>query len=538
MEELYKASAEVDTAEDAQDLCSTEETDSHTLTLGKLEGEAAAVTTGEPWPAGAPQTPKRSLSPLLTLPTSESPAVALKLLQPLCLGDASVVLPILTAPPAAPGVPAAPYLMSGQGPVSIPLVLEPQVLQHALLQQTAACPGLALQSSVLCPNPSLSLGAPPALDQKGPGAGLDTGLLTLLQNPSFAAILQDLFPGTPVSACPPPSPPQIDLSSTFLPPQLPYNTPLAPLVPPATLLVPYPVVIPLPVPLPIPVPIPIPVSISKAEAESPKPACTLSKSTQTPPSDGALYLDSRDTAGVQQPVPVPLNSADMEVLDLSTKLPRPSAQAPAPQVLQHDSVLDLSLPSVRKTCIQSRSPFGPLSPERDRLCHLGEGISTGALALGVLRPVDCTPKLDSKLLSGLASLEFSRQHKWVVDSSVAGSGSVHDSALTAGGNIEIVSTSQTAKVIVSVKDAMPAIFCSKIKGLSGVSTKNFSIKCDGGQGAFATLPRGPGDPRGEPSDTLKKISKNRGIKLKKVSSQEIHILPIKKQRLAAFIPRK
>lgn len=180
-----------------------------------------------------------------------------------------------------------------------------------------------------------------------------------------------------------------------------------------------------------------------------------------------------------------------------------------------------------------------MAPERERLCHLGNDVSSGALALGVLRPVDCTPKLDTKLLSGLASLEFSRQHKWVVDSGHGSTvaGAVHDSALTGSGNIEIVSTSQTSKVIVSVKDAMPAIFCSKLKGLSGVSTKNFSIKRDASQGGYATLPRVPGDQRGESSDPLKKISKNRGIKLKKVSSQEIHILPIKKQRLA-FLPRK
>lgn len=563
MEEPYKDSVAVDMAKPQEEATNTD-------AVGKLEGEATPIITTETWNVSSPTITKRSLSPLLTIqatpvvtPAAESPnGVALKVattvLQPICLGESPMMLPILAGPAASQvgqsGTTS--YLMTSQGPVSLPLVLEQQVLQHLnpqLLQQTA-CP-LPLQNSILCQNPSLALGPPPVLDQKGSNPVLDTSLLTLLQNPNFAAILQDLFPGQGNSSpgCHQASSPQVDLASAFLsPPPLthPYISPLASLVPPATLLVPYPVVIPLPVPLPIPVPIPVPVSMckdSKIEVDPPKPTYTSSKSTQTSPSDISphLTLTNREMALVQQPFPSCSSpvATDGEVLDLSIRAPQPSTHVDIPQgiqAFQQDSVLDLSVPSIRKTCIKSCSTYGPLAPERERLCHIGDDVSSGALALGVLRPVDCTPKLDTKLLSGLASLEFSRQHKWVVDS---GHGSamaeaVHNSALTGNGNIEIVSTSQTAKVIVSVKDAMPAIFCSKLKGLSGVSTKNFSIKRDSSQGGFATLPRIPGDQRGESSDSLKKISKNRGIKLKKVSSQEIHILPIKKQRLAAFLPRK
>ncbi|XP_073678875.1 retinoic acid-induced protein 2 [Garra rufa] len=572
MDEPYKDSVAVDMANPQEDVCNGGATG--TDAVGKLEGEATPIIPTETWNVSPPTITKRSLSPLLTLqatpvvtPAAESPnGVALKVattvLQPICLGESPVVLPILAGPAASQvgQSGATSYLMTSQGPVSLPLVLEQQVLQHLnpqLLQQAATCPALPLQNSILCQNPTLSLGAPPVLDQKGTSPVLDTSLLTLLQNPNFAAILQDLFPGQGNSSptCHPASSPQVDLASAFLPPppppfSHPYGSPLAPLVPPATLLVPYPIVIPLPVPLPIPVPIPVPVSMckeSKVEVDSPKPACTSSKSTQTSPSDISpnLSFTSKEIAVVQQPLrscssPV---VSDGEVLDLSIRAPQTSTHVGVPQgiqAFQQDSVLDLSLPSIRKTCIQTCSTYGPLAPERERVCHIGDDVSGGTLALGVLRPVDCTPKLDTKLLSGLASLEFSRQHKWVVDSGHGSSvaGSVHDSALTGSGNIEIVSTSQTAKVIVSVKDAMPAIFCSKLKGLSGVSTKNFSIKRDASQGGFATLPRVPGDQRGESSDPLKKISKNRGIKLKKVSSQEIHILPIKKQRLAAFLPRK
>ncbi|XP_026092427.1 retinoic acid-induced protein 2-like [Carassius auratus] len=570
MEEPYKDSVAVDMANSQEEACNGGAT--ATDAVGKLEGDATSIIPTETWNVSSPTITKRSLSPLLTIqatpvvtPAAESPnGVALKVattvLQPICLGESPVVLPIL-AGPAAPQVGqsgATSYLMTSQGPVSLPLVLEQQVLQHLnpqLLQQSATCPALPLQNSIQCQNPSLALGAPPILDQKGTSPVFDTSLLTLLQNPNLAAILQDLFPGQGNSSptCHLASSPQVDLASAFLPPpplSQPYSSPLASLVPPATLLVPYPVVIPLPMPLPIPVPIPVPVSMcknSKIDVDCPKPTCTSSKSTQTSLSDVSpqLTFTSKEMVVVQQS-PRYCSSpvvTDGEVLDLSIRTPQPSMHVDVPQGIQpfqQDSVLDLSIPSTRKKCIKTCSMYGPLAPERERVCHMGDNVSSGPLALGVLRPVDCTPKLDTKLLSGLASLEFSRQHKWVVDSGHGSvvSGAVHDSALTGSGNIEIVSTSQTAKVIVSVKDAMPAIFCSKLKGLSGVSTKNFSIKRDASQGGFTTLPRVPGDQRGESSDPLKKISKNRGIKLKKVSSQEIHILPIKKQRLTAFLPRK
>ncbi|XP_017566997.1 retinoic acid-induced protein 2 [Pygocentrus nattereri] len=568
MEDPYKDS--VDMA-NPQEVCNS--TVSGSDAVGKLESETTPIIPNETWNVTPPTITKRSLSPLLTIQatpavapnTESSGGVALKVattvLQPICLGESPVVLPILagTAAPQVGQTGTTPYLMTSQGPLSLPLVLEQQVLQHLnpqLLQQAAACPALSLQNNILCQNPSLALGPPPALDQKGTGPVLDTSLLTLIQNPNFAAILQDLFPGQGNTSptCHPASSPQADpFSSTFLtaPPLAhPYSSPLAPLVPPATLLVPYPVVIPLPVPLPVPIPIPVPVSTckdTKVEMEPPKPTCSASKSTQTSTQDfPSAVMPSKDTA---VPLP-PLGSlsspvvTDGEVLDLSLKAPQPqqlrSVSSLEIQQFQQDSALDLSVPSERKTCIQSCSVYGSPPPERERTSITGEDVSNGTLALGVLRPVDCTSKLDSKLLSGLASLEFSRQHKWVVDNGSSGSvaSSVHDAALGSSGNIEIVSTSQTAKVIVSVKDAMPAIFCGKLKGLSGVSTKNFSIKCDASQGGYAALPRTQGEQRGDPNDPLKKIPKNRAIKLKKVSSQEIHILPIKKQRLAAFLPRK
>ncbi|MBN3295638.1 RAI2 protein, partial [Amia calva] len=466
---------------------------------GKMENGMTQLITAEAWNINPSGLMKKALSPLVAVPAppmvsppTESPGgVALKVaatvLQPICLGDSPVVLPIHlqvagSATPQMNTTGNTPYVMTSQGPVPLPLILEQQVFQHLnspMLSQGTACPGISLQNNVLCQNSSLSFGQPPPLDQKPSGPAQEPGILPLLQTPGFSAILQDLFPSqnnlnsSPCHSAA--SAPTDPFSSNFFPPPPPgqaYSSPLSPLVPPATLLVPYPVIVPLPVPLPIPIPVPIPIpqnADSKGFTDPPKPACTLSKATQTV-AKGApspVQFQSRDLSLYSSHIAYQVSSpSDGEALDLSMKSLPVQTKQEVP--FQQDSVLDLSVTSVRK--------------------HNRPG---------------CDPKCS-------------------------------------GGNIEIVSTSQTAKVIVSVKDAVPAIFCGKIKGLSGVSTKNFSFKRDGAQESMLQQcydSKSQAEQR-DANDPLKKPLKNRGIKLKKMNSQEIHILPIKKQRLAAFFPRK
>lgn len=484
-------------------------------------GGAAGVSKGGLSNPGEPPAPSGVGHP------PESPgAVALKVattvLHPVCLGESPLMLPIHLQMTGAAGpqlsqMGAAPYLITSQSPVSLPLVLDQQVIQHmspSVIPPPASCPPLPLQNNVLCQNP-LTFGLPPAADPKSAGQTQDTSLLSLLQNPAFAAIMQDLFPSqAAASACPSPG------SSFFpLPPLTPpYASPLAPLVPPATLLVPYPVIIPLPVPLPVPLPIPIPVPQPEdTKGIMTRPVCTVSKSTQT--STSAPSLPSLHPQRIS---PSSLNSDQGQALDLSVRgCPLELKQEyPSPQ---QDNVLDLSVPGVRKHVA------------------LPSGQNTGAAPLSL--GVECTQSLDSKVLGSLASLEFSRKHKWVVDGSAGGSGSrSQETSLGGTGNLEIVSTSQTAKVIVSVKDGIPAILCGKIKGISGVSTKNFSIKRDGGQGSSLQqlygAPSASHTDQSNPNHVLKKVPKSRAIKLKNISSQEIHFLPVKKQRLAALLPRK
>ncbi|XP_054459160.1 retinoic acid-induced protein 2 [Anoplopoma fimbria] len=463
-------------------------------------------------------------APPATSPAAESPPggvslkVATTVLHPMCLGDGPLMLPIHLQMSGAAGpqlgqMGAAPYLIASQSPVSLPLVLDQQVLQH-------------MSPSGIPQNP---FGLPPAVDQKSAGQTQDANLLSLLQNPAFAAILQDLFPSQ-AGASPCQSP-----GSTFFPlPPLasPYASPLAPLVPPATLLVPYPVIIPLPVPLPVPLPIPVPVPQNEdSKGNMPKPVCTVSRSTQTSPKDTTSPPTSSrrclPSFPPQHSSPSSLPADDGQALDLSVRACPVELKQEYPSPQQED-VLDLSVPAAqRKKCVQS---------SRDVSFRSGPDGVGSSLSLGV----ECTQSLDSKLLGSLASLEFSRQHKWVVDSTAGGSSSL--SQQSGAGNLEIVSASQTAKVIVSVKDAIPAILCGKIKGLSGVSTKNFSIKRDGSQAATLQqlygVPTASHGEQHDPNNPHKKLPKNRAIKLKKVSSQEIHFLPMKKQRLAALLPRK
>ncbi|XP_028300638.1 retinoic acid-induced protein 2 [Gouania willdenowi] len=488
--------------------------------------------------------PNLTETPSAAGPTAESAGgVALKVattvLHPVCLGDSPLMLPIHlqmsgASAPQLSQMGSAPYLITSQSPVSLPLVLDQQVIQHvnpSLIPQTANCAQLPLPNTVLCQNP-LAFGLPPAAEQKSAAQAQDVNLLSLLQNPAFAAILQDLFPPQAGS-----TPCQSPGSTFFALPPLtpPYSSPLAPLVPPATLLVPYPVIIPLPVPLPIPLPIPIPVPQSEdSKMNMTKPVCTVSRSTQTYPHNTTSAMPSSrkgPTHTQTQTVSSPSCPADEgQVLDLSV---RPCPVQPKQEYIDpthQENVLDLSVPGVRKKCLQPAREGAPAANQK-----------AGAIPLPL--GTDCIQGLDSKLLGSLASLEFSRKHKWLVDSSAGGSSSTGpDASLSGSANLEILSTSQTAKVIVSVKDAIPAILCGKLKGLSGVSTKNFSITRDGNQAAslqqFYGVPSGSRSEQHNANDPLKKVPKSRAIKLKKVGSQEIHFLPIKKQRLAALLPRK
>ncbi|XP_064008146.1 retinoic acid-induced protein 2 [Pogoniulus pusillus] len=567
MEELYK-----DTPSIPMDVTSSPSA----MANNKLENGVAQLITAEAWNINSADLMKKALSPLVTVPApsiltppAESQSgVALKVaatvLQPICLGDSPVVLPIhlQVAGSAAPQMPAAaaastPYVMTTQGPVPLPVLLEQHVFQHLnsplVLPPGAACPASPLHAG-LFPGATAPVGQPQLLDPKPSGQAQEPVLPPVFQTPGFAAVLQDLFPSQGTLGSAPCQPPP---DYAGLPPQA-FSSPLSPLVPPATLLVPYPVIVPLPVPVPIPIPVPIPVPHGADTKVAPDPP----KQQQQPPSQPPpppLFtphsckgtqtpLEKEETKPFDLPVPRELPQlsrhtvikmgGENEALDLSMKAPpapRNAEPAPAPPPLPLDDggALDLSLTSCRKPGGPhgEAAGAGPAASATEVAAHPApDKLSLPAAPFAPCKSQEALGKAEGRVPGEL----LRQPQKWLVEQ--AGRAGCEPKA---GNNIEIVSTSQTAKVIVSVKDAVPTIFCGKIKGLSGVSTKNFSFKRDLPQDSVLQCydVKSPPEPR-DSAEALRKPVKNRSVKLKKMNSPEIHILPIKKQRLAAFFPRK
>ncbi|OCT92281.1 retinoic acid-induced protein 2 [Xenopus laevis] len=557
MEELYKEN---------QDLQIDLNSPPSTLP-NKLENGVAQLITAEAWNINPSGLMKKALSPLVTVPapavlspsTDSQSGVAMKMaaavLQPICLGESPVVLPIHWqlsggTPPQMSTNSSTPYVITAQGPVPLPVLLEQHVFQHLnsplVLPQGSPCPATSLQSHIF-PSAATLVGQPQILDQKTSSPTQEAVLPPIFTAPSFPSVLQDFFPSANSLGAPPPCHIPPDYASSNLhtiPPQLFSSSPLSPLVPPATLLVPYPVIVPLPVPVPIPIPIPIPMSHSETKGSANEPKSTVDipkncKETQTPLEKELKPFEIADRREFSQFYrhSVIKMSSENEALDLSIKNePLVVNTDISTEVIQDDGVLDLSVP-INKRC-PSTNPHGSTSMScgsmSDSPRHLP--IKNSVTAASFSPPLvhhELAQKQDSKVICSNTADPL-RQQKWIPVQSARAAYEPKSN-----NNIELVSSSQTAKVIVSVKDAVPAIFCGKIKGLSGVSTKNFSFKKDLPQvsGVQCYDVKGQAEHR-ETAEALRKPIKNRSVKLKKVNSQEIHILPIKKQRLAAFFPRK
>ncbi|XP_018417214.1 PREDICTED: retinoic acid-induced protein 2 [Nanorana parkeri] len=561
MEELYKESPELQV-----DLNSTP-----TSISNKLENGVAQLITAEAWNINPSGLMKKALSPLVTVPaapvlspsTDSQSGVALKMaatvLQPICLGESPVVLPIHwqvaggTPPQVGTSNSSPPYVITTQGPVPLPVLLEQHVFQHLnsplVLPQGSPYLGTTIQNH-LFPGTAATVGQPQILDEKTSSTMQDTVLPPVFQTPGFSAVLQDFFPSPNNLGTPSPCHISSDYASTnvhTIPPQA-FSSPLSPLVPPATLLVPYPVIVPLPVPIPLPIPIPIPVPQTECTENADHQKTTVEipkscKSTQTPMEKEDIKpfesTGKPELAQFHRHSVIKMNNEN-EALDLSLKTETPvtnnDVSSMNNQVVEEEGVLDLSLP-VYKRCVNTSAQNGT-----SVLCgqisdssspSVGKNFPTTTTLNPTLVHHELAPK-DTRVICANSS-ELIRQQKWSSEQSNRGS----YEPKTTTNNIELVSGSQTAKVIVSVKDAVPAIFCGKIKGLSGVSTKNFSFKRDLPQDSSVQGydVKTQAEVK-ENADALRKPVKNRSVKLKKVNSQEIHILPIKKQRLAAFFPRK
>ncbi|XP_039897739.1 sine oculis-binding protein homolog A isoform X4 [Simochromis diagramma] len=173
------------------------------------------------------------------------------------------------------GVPSGspPMVMTPRGPMPLPLFMEHQMMQHIRppFLRTSAHPG--------GPNSPLSnpiipgIGPPPPPRTLGPASSpMHRPLLSPHVHPSSNPNpgMMPPHPGIPMPGLPPFPPVNMMPNGHIpLPPMMNFGMPsLAPLVPPPTLLVPYPVIVPLPVPIPIPIPIPFNPKSSRDRPES------------------------------------------------------------------------------------------------------------------------------------------------------------------------------------------------------------------------------------------------------------------------------
>lgn len=160
------------------------------------------------------------------------------------------------------GVPSGspPMVMTPRGPMPLPLFME-----HQMLQQMRP-PFLRTSAHPAGPNNPMSnpiipgIGPPPPHRTIGPTSSpMHRPLLPPHVHPSSNPNpgIMPPHPGLPMPGLPPFPPLNMMPNGRIpLPPVMNFGMPsLAPLVPPPTLLVPYPVIVPLPVPIPIPIPV-------------------------------------------------------------------------------------------------------------------------------------------------------------------------------------------------------------------------------------------------------------------------------------------
>lgn len=133
------------------------------------------------------------------------------------------------------------------------------------------------------------IGPPPPPRTIGPGSSpMHRPLLSSHVHPSSNPNpgMMPPHPGIPMPGLPPFPPINMMHNGRIpLPPMMNFGMPsLAPLVPPPTLLVPYPVIVPLPVPIPIPIPIPL---NPKASRDQPEKSGSMSGARESSEASGS-----------------------------------------------------------------------------------------------------------------------------------------------------------------------------------------------------------------------------------------------------------
>ncbi|KAM8833490.1 sine oculis-binding protein homolog A [Synchiropus picturatus] len=237
------------------------------------------LLTPESW--GTPLAELRRKAPSPLGPSSAAPLAACSAASPpltVCSPSSSVSAkiptprphdsPSLPPPPIHPstlhptsGVPSGspPMVMTPRGPMPLPLFMEHQMMQQIrpTFLRPPHHPG---GPNSPLPNPIIpGIGPPPPRNHAS--SPMHRPMISPHVHPSSNPNpgLMPPHPGLSVPGLPP-FPPVNMLPNGPIPfsPMMNFGLPsLAPLVPPPSLLVPYPVIVPLPVPIPIPIPIPL-----------------------------------------------------------------------------------------------------------------------------------------------------------------------------------------------------------------------------------------------------------------------------------------
>ncbi|XP_041669318.1 sine oculis-binding protein homolog A [Cheilinus undulatus] len=400
---------------------------------GKLEcGGGVQLLTPESW--GTPLTDLRrkapspggpSTNPALAPSTSSatSPSDTAAVCSPSSSSSAKIPTPRphespTLPPPPVPslhppvGVPSGspPMVMTPRGPMPLPLFMEHQMMQQIrppYLRQSAHPAG---------PNSPLSnpmipgIGPPPPPRNIGPASSpMHRPMLSphVLPSTNPNPGMMPPHPGIPMSGLPPFPPVNMMPNGRIpLPPMMNFGMPsLAPLVPPPTLLVPYPVIVPLPVPIPIPIPIPFNSKNSRDQPENngpirgaPESAEASASVLHSPGSSGERGEQKVDSA--EHVCPLRSERSRSAMVDLTVKAEDNSGSLclnSCPGMM--DGVIDLTvgqrscqhqviqrmLPGVRvkvEAEVESRSPPAAGVGREGRVSHDGGegGLSQGLLS--------------------------------------------------------------------------------------------------------------------------------------------------------------
>lgn len=232
------------------------------------------------------------------------------------------------------GVPSGspPMVMTPRGPMPLPLFMEHQMMQQIrppFLRPSAhpAGPNSPLSNPII---PGIGPPAPPRTI--GPASSpMHRPLLSPHVHPSSNPNpgMMPPHPGLPMPGLSPFPPVNMMPNGRIpLPPMMNFGMPsLAPLVPPPTLLVPYPVIVPLPVPIPIPIPIPLSPKASRDQPErsgsirtAPESSEASASEPHSPSSSGGDRGEQKvEPGGTEHLSPIRSEGSNTTLVDLTVK---------------------------------------------------------------------------------------------------------------------------------------------------------------------------------------------------------------------------